>query len=110
MCISPSNLLFKLPKSGCSVFPKNQGLIVLSGGSCLPAVGSGKFNLIPFNPFPDSGYQRSTKEVIRQFAQILYDAGFVTTTRRTRGDDIDAACGQLAGQVKDKTKRRLRVN
>ena len=64
-----------------------------------------KFNLIPFNPFPGSPYQRSPAPRIRQFAEILMAAGVVTTTRKTRGDDIDAACGQLAGQIKDKTRR-----
>ncbi len=64
-----------------------------------------KFNLIPFNPFPGSPYQRSAAPRIRRFAQILIDGGVVTTTRKTRGDDIDAACGQLAGQVLDKTRR-----
>jgi 23S rRNA (adenine2503-C2)-methyltransferase len=64
-----------------------------------------KFNLIPFNPFPGSPYHRSSRERIRRFADILMGAGIVTTTRKTRGDDIDAACGQLAGQVKDKTRR-----
>jgi 23S rRNA (adenine2503-C2)-methyltransferase len=64
-----------------------------------------KFNLIPFNPFPNSGFRRSPPERIRHFAEILLAAGIVTTTRRTRGDDIDAACGQLAGQVTDKTRR-----
>lgn len=64
-----------------------------------------KFNLIPFNPFPDSGYRRSPQERVRRFAGILADAGIVTTTRKTRGDDIAAACGQLAGQVKDKRKQ-----
>ena len=64
-----------------------------------------KFNLIPFNPFPGSPYKRSSSARIRQFAEILMAAGIVTTTRKTRGDDIDAACGQLAGQVKDKTRR-----
>jgi len=63
-----------------------------------------KFNLIPFNPFHGSGLARSTPERIRAFAQILIDAGIVTTTRRTRGDDIDAACGQLAGEVQDRTR------
>ena len=67
-----------------------------------------KLNLIPFNPFPDSGFKRSPRERIRRFGEILQQAGVVTTTRKTRGDDIDAACGQLAGQVKDKTKRHLR--
>ena len=64
-----------------------------------------KFNLIPFNPFPGSPYKRSSSARIRQFAEILMAAGIVTTTRKTRGDDIDAACGQLAGQVNDKTRR-----
>lgn len=64
-----------------------------------------KFNLIPFNPFPGSPYLRSRTDRIRHFADILMGAGIVTTTRKTRGDDIDAACGQLAGQVKDKTRR-----
>ena len=66
-----------------------------------------KFNLIPFNPFPGSPFRRSPVERVRRFAQILMAAGIVTTTRKTRGDDIDAACGQLAGQVQDKTRRRL---
>ncbi|WP_373747194.1 23S rRNA (adenine(2503)-C(2))-methyltransferase RlmN [Neisseria dentiae] len=65
-----------------------------------------KFNLIPFNPFPNSGYERSSNENIRVFRDILQQAGFVVTVRKTRGDDIDAACGQLAGQVKDKTRRQ----
>lgn len=65
-----------------------------------------KFNLIPFNPFPNSGYERSTNENIRIFRDILQQAGFVVTVRKTRGDDIDAACGQLAGQVQDKTRRQ----
>ena len=68
-----------------------------------------KFNLIPFNPFPGSPYLRSAAPRIKSFAQILMDAGVVTTTRKTRGDDIDAACGQLAGQVLDKTRRSERA-
>jgi len=64
-----------------------------------------KFNLIPFNPFPASPFRRSPASRIRAFAEILMNAGIVTTTRKTRGDDIDAACGQLAGQVRDKTRR-----
>ena len=64
-----------------------------------------KFNLIPFNPFPGSPFRRSPAEQVRRFADILIQAGIVTTTRKTRGDDIDAACGQLAGQVQDKTRR-----
>lgn len=62
-----------------------------------------KFNLIPFNPFPASGLKRSPAEQVQAFAKILLDAGIVTTVRKTRGDDIDAACGQLAGDVKDRT-------
>ena len=68
-----------------------------------------KFNLIPFNPFPQSGFRRSPRETIRRFAEILLAAGLVVTTRKTRGDDIDAACGQLAGKVEDKTRRTRRV-
>ncbi len=63
-----------------------------------------KFNLIPFNPFPGSGLQRSSAPRIRIFSQHLIDAGIVTTVRKTRGDDIDAACGQLAGEVRDRTR------
>ncbi|MDO8931459.1 MAG: radical SAM protein, partial [Rhodocyclaceae bacterium] len=64
-----------------------------------------KFNLIPFNPFPHSGFRRSAPARVRRFQEILIDAGYVTTVRKTRGDDIDAACGQLAGQVQDKSRR-----
>ena len=67
-----------------------------------------KFNLIPFNPFPDSGYDTSKPDNIRRFRDILMQAGYVVTTRKTRGDDIDAACGQLAGKVQDKTRRTER--
>ncbi|NMM07045.1 23S rRNA (adenine(2503)-C(2))-methyltransferase RlmN [Polaromonas sp.] len=62
-----------------------------------------KFNLIPFNPFPASGLTRSAMPQVAAFAKILMDAGIVTTVRKTRGDDIDAACGQLAGDVQDRT-------
>ncbi len=62
-----------------------------------------KLNLIPFNPFPASGLKRSSAVRIRAFSQLLMEAGIVTTVRKTRGDDIDAACGQLAGEVKDRT-------
>ena len=68
-----------------------------------------KFNLIPFNSFPDSGYVRSKPDSIRRFREALQAAGHVVTTRKTRGDDIDAACGQLAGQVRDKSKRTLHL-
>jgi len=68
-----------------------------------------KFNLIPFNPFPESGLKRSNNPRIKAFAQILMDAGIVTTIRKTRGDDIDAACGQLAGEVQDRTRVQERM-
>jgi 23S rRNA (adenine2503-C2)-methyltransferase len=68
-----------------------------------------KFNLIPFNPFTESGLFRSKNPRIKSFAQILMDAGIVTTIRKTRGDDIDAACGQLAGEVQDRTKVQQRM-
>jgi 23S rRNA (adenine2503-C2)-methyltransferase len=64
-----------------------------------------KFNLIPFNPFPQSGFKRSSPERIRRFADVLQRAGLTVTTRKTRGDDIAAACGQLAGDVADRTRR-----
>ena len=62
-----------------------------------------KFNLIPFNPFPASGLLCSKPAQVQAFAKVLSDAGIVTTVRKTRGDDIDAACGQLAGDVQDRT-------
>jgi 23S rRNA (adenine2503-C2)-methyltransferase len=68
-----------------------------------------KINLIPFNPFPDSGFERSPRETIRRFQETLNAAGVVTTTRKTRGDGIDAACGQLAGQIHDRTRRTVRL-
>lgn len=67
-----------------------------------------KVNLIPFNPFPGAPYQRSKPEVIAAFLKILRDRKVFATTRKTRGDDIDAACGQLVGQVQSKQKNRLR--
>nr|WP_217283723.1 23S rRNA (adenine(2503)-C(2))-methyltransferase RlmN [Aquabacterium terrae] len=68
-----------------------------------------KFNLIPFNPFPASGLKRSARERVTAFAKVLQDAGVVTTVRKTRGDDIDAACGQLAGEVQDRTRANERL-
>jgi 23S rRNA (adenine2503-C2)-methyltransferase len=68
-----------------------------------------KLNLIPFNPFPQSGLTRSPHRQVLAFAKILGDAGIVTTVRKTRGDDIDAACGQLAGDVKDRTRVGERI-
>jgi 23S rRNA (adenine2503-C2)-methyltransferase len=78
---------------------------VKEGETAIPC----KFNLIPFNPFPESGLKRSHNPRIKAFAQILMDAGIVTTIRKTRGDDIDAACGQLAGEVKDRTRVQERM-
>ncbi len=68
-----------------------------------------KFNLIPFNAFPASGLSGSSRSQIQAFARILLDAGIVTTVRKTRGDDIDAACGQLAGDVRDRTGVTMRM-
>ncbi|QTN28639.1 23S rRNA (adenine(2503)-C(2))-methyltransferase RlmN [Rhodoferax sp. AJA081-3] len=69
-----------------------------------------KFNLIPFNPFPASGLVRSQQSAVLAFSKILSDAGIVTTIRKTRGDDIDAACGQLAGDVQDRTNIQTRIS
>jgi 23S rRNA (adenine2503-C2)-methyltransferase len=68
-----------------------------------------KLNLIPFNPFPQSGLVRSTPQRETAFAELLREAGIVTTVRKTRGDDIDAACGQLAGEVQDRTQVQQRM-
>jgi 23S rRNA (adenine2503-C2)-methyltransferase len=68
-----------------------------------------KLNLIPFNPFPASGLTRSPQKQVQAFAKLLSDAGIVTTVRKTRGDDIDAACGQLAGDVRDRTRVGERI-
>jgi 23S rRNA (adenine2503-C2)-methyltransferase len=84
-----------------SVEQAKQLVGLVKGVSC-------KFNLIPFNPFPDSGFERSSPERIGVFREVLMQAGLVTTTRKTRGDDIDGACGQLAGQVQDRTQRKAR--
>jgi len=67
-----------------------------------------KVNLIPFNPFPGVQYERSSSGAIDRFREVLMQAGLIATVRKTRGDDIDAACGQLAGQVQDRTKRTRR--
>jgi len=72
-----------------------------------------KFNLIPFNPFSVAGaqiaFRRSDMGRVKRFAEVLADAGLVVTTRKTRGDDIAAACGQLAGEVRDRTQRTVRL-
>ena len=68
-----------------------------------------KLNLIPFNPFPNSEFKKSPRDRIVAFQRRLSDAGIVTTIRKTRGDDIDAACGQLAGQIKDRTRRTIAI-
>ena len=65
-----------------------------------------KVNLIPFNAFPNSGFERSSDQVIEEFREILQAAGITTITRRPRGEDIAAACGQLAGDITDKVKRQ----
>jgi 23S rRNA (adenine2503-C2)-methyltransferase len=69
-----------------------------------------KFNLIPFNPFPNTEFRTSPRARIAAFQKILQDAGFTATVRKTRGEDIDAACGQLAGQVQDRTRRTHRIH
>ena len=79
--------------------------LVRAGAETVPC----KFNLIPFNPFPESGLLRSKNPRIKAFAGILMEAGIVTTIRKTRGDDIDAACGQLAGEVQDRTRVQERM-
>jgi 23S rRNA (adenine2503-C2)-methyltransferase len=84
-----------------SVEQARQLVALVEGVSC-------KFNLIPFNPFPDSGFERSSPARIGAFRDVLMKSGLVTTTRKTRGDDIDGACGQLAGQVQDRTQRKAR--
>ena len=81
------------------------GLVRRHGGQGV----SCKLNLIPFNPFPASGLVRSPQQQVLAFAKILSDAGIVTTVRKTRGDDIDAACGQLAGDVRDRTRVGERI-
>lgn len=85
-----------------------QALVALVRGHRGAGV-SCKLNLIPFNPFPASGLLRSPPQRVQAFAKILGDAGIVTTVRKTRGDDIDAACGQLAGDVRDRTRVEQRM-
>ncbi|BAS67993.1 23S rRNA (adenine(2503)-C(2))-methyltransferase RlmN [Bathymodiolus septemdierum thioautotrophic gill symbiont] len=70
---------------------------------------SAKVNLIPFNPFPETQYKTSKEVTIKNFQDVLFAGGIRTTTRRTRGEDVNAACGQLAGQVVDKTKRTKKI-
>ncbi|WP_039731618.1 23S rRNA (adenine(2503)-C(2))-methyltransferase RlmN [Pseudoxanthomonas sp. GW2] len=74
--------------------------------NAVQARDSGKVNLIPFNPFPGTRYERPDESAIRAFQKILLDSQVLTMVRRTRGDDIDAACGQLKGQVMDRTRRQ----
>ena len=78
--------------------------------NAVQASHSGKVNLIPFNPFPGTRYERSGDAEIRAFQKILLDQQVLTMVRRTRGDDIDAACGQLKGQVMDRTRRQAEFN
>jgi 23S rRNA (adenine2503-C2)-methyltransferase len=89
-----------------------QALLALVRGASGAAAVPCKINLIPFNPFPASGLKRSSPERVAAFAAVLQDGGVVTTVRKTRGDDIAAACGQLAGEVQDRTRvveRRARA-
>ena len=79
-------------------------------GNQMQSREAGKVNLIPFNPFPGTRYERSEDAQIRAFQKILLDAQVLTMVRRTRGDDIDAACGQLKGQVMDRTRRQAEFN
>ena len=85
-----------------------QLIALVSGQGDAPRVPC-KINLIPFNPFPASGLLRSPRERVLAFAKVLQDAGIVTTVRKTRGDDIAAACGQLAGEVQDRTDAQRRL-
>ena len=78
--------------------------------SGFPVQFSPKVNLIPFNPFPETQYKTSNNKSIDKFQDILHRSGIRTTTRRTRGDDVDAACGQLAGKVLDKSRRNVGRN
>ncbi len=82
-----------------------RALLDLVRGSQVPC----KFNLIPFNPFPASGLKRSPRQRVVAFAEVLQNGGIVTTIRKTRGDDIEAACGQLAGEVQDRTRVQIRL-
>jgi len=75
--------------------------VVLRGLPC-------KINLIPFNPFPESGYERPSMNATRRFQTVLNEEGYIATVRMPRGDDIDAACGQLVGKVEDRTRRSAR--
>ena len=85
-------------------------LLALVRGDAQNETGvSCKFNLIPFNPFPESGLTCSPRERVAAFARILQDGGVITTVRKTRGQDIDAACGQLAGEVQDRTRASERM-
>ncbi|HEX7638282.1 MAG TPA: 23S rRNA (adenine(2503)-C(2))-methyltransferase RlmN [Burkholderiaceae bacterium] len=84
--------------------PQAKALVALVKGR-LPV----KLNLIPFNPFPESGLLCSPRQRVQDFGAVLLDAGIVTTIRKTRGDDIDAACGQLAGEVQDRTNAQRRM-
>ncbi len=86
-----------------------RALAALVGGRTAAPRVACKLNLIPFNPFPASGLLRSPPERVQAFARVLQDAGIVTTVRKTRGDDIAAACGQLAGEVQDRTRVERRM-
>ena len=81
----------------------------LGRGGMEAGSGAARFNLIPFNPFPDSDLKKPDPKDVKAFQDYLIGQGIVTTVRKTRGDDIDAACGQLAGNIKDKTRRAERL-
>jgi 23S rRNA (adenine2503-C2)-methyltransferase len=82
---------------------------MLDGVNDTPEQAEQLLNLIPFNPFPASGLKRSSNARVQAFAEVLIKSGIVTTVRKTRGDDIDAACGQLAGEVQDRTRVEQRM-
>lgn len=96
--------------NGVNDSPEHAAELITIVQSGQRARGWCKFNLIPFNPFPASGLTRSSNDAVLAFSKLLSDAGIVTTIRKTRGDDIDAACGQLAGDVRDRTNVQTRIN
>jgi 23S rRNA (adenine2503-C2)-methyltransferase len=85
----------------------NDSLVAAKELAVLLKNSPAKVNLIPFNPFPESSYQCSDEHQINKFCKVLQSKGIFTSIRKTRGDDIDAACGQLAGKVNDRIKNRL---
>ncbi len=94
---------------GVNDTPEHARQLIVLMQKYAPSGLSCKFNLIPFNPFPASGLKRSGMAAVMAFAKVLLDSGMVTTVRKTRGDDIDAACGQLAGDIQDRTGAKKRM-